>query len=506
MTIEIPGFRIQQLIAEGGMATVYLAEQESLARLVALKVLKHSGSDRDTERFLHEGRVIASLNHRSIITIHDIGSHGQHRFLSMEYHERGSLQALLEQGIAADAALDLVQTIAECLEFVHQRGIVHRDIKPGNILIRRDGTPVLTDFGVAKDVMQDRSLTMDGLALGSPYYLSPEQALGRTPDCRADLYSLGVVLFELLTGRRPFEGETAMEVIVAHVSQRVPRLPQELSIYQPLIDGLLAKSPDERFGCAETLIQEITRTRDAIQASARVRPANNALMRWVRGPTAPRGYAVVAIVLGVSVAALGFGVLGDSSHSASAPAVTTAAKSSVDPGTGDDDPGPNNPSSKVSSLGLDLVAPDDTIEPSPASYQRSVAVPADSRAAAAPANQDRAQHHEQIEAYLARAETALKRYHLTTPLEDNAYHYYSKALKLDPEHPVARRGMDRIANSYGDLAQAAIERYEYEQARRYLDRGLAVDPANERLLALRGRTKAFKDIPFRLRRQLDAWF
>ena len=517
MSIEIPGYRIQHPIAEGGMATVYLAEQESLARLVALKVLKNSGPVTDTERFVHEGRIIASLNHRSIITIHDIGSHGQHRFLSMEYHERGSLQPLIDQGVATEAALELVQTIAECLEFVHRRGIVHRDIKPGNILIRQDGTPVLTDFGVAKDVLQDKSLTMDGMALGSPYYLSPEQALGRTPDRRADLYSLGIVLFELLTGRRPFEGETAMEVIVAHVSQPIPRLPRHLSGYQPLIDGLLAKNPDERPATAQALVEEIARTRAVLSASA-TRPTPLIIeraVRWLRAQSAPIRYTTAALALGVAVTALGLGTLGGTSQ-VSAPLVLTSVAAPVDsvadPG-GLEGAGPST-TQMASLAGLDLVGPDESDAPPVASHQDTVtALPTNLQAPQDGAPQpdagsdrhDESQRQERIQAYLARAELALKSYRLTTPAGDNAYHYYAEALSLDPEHSIARQGVGRIADSYARLAQAAIERYEYEEATRYLDRGLSVDPGNRRLQALRARTKPSKDIPFRLRRQLDAW-
>jgi serine/threonine-protein kinase PpkA len=198
--VDIPGYKVERLIAEGGMATVYLATQESLDRRIALKLLKKFDKPEQSKRFINEGRIIASLNHQNIITIHDIGITGDQHYISMEYLEGGDLEARIQGGVTPAIAIDLLKTIGDCLSFVHRKGIVHRDIKPANILFRKDGTPILTDFGIAKQLEQDTRLTMDGTAMGSPDYLSPEQAECKPLDGRTDIYSLGIVLYEMLTG------------------------------------------------------------------------------------------------------------------------------------------------------------------------------------------------------------------------------------------------------------------------------------------------------------------
>ncbi len=174
--MEIPGYRIERLVAEGGMSSVFLAVQESLGRRVALKLLKKFDSAQHATRFLEEARIIASLEHRNIITIHDVGVIGERHYIAMEYLEGGSLQDRIDNGIQPEAAIDLLEDIAICLHFVHRKGIVHRDVKPSNILFHVDGTPKLTDFGIAVQRDRDQEQTMDGSAFGSPYYLSPEQA------------------------------------------------------------------------------------------------------------------------------------------------------------------------------------------------------------------------------------------------------------------------------------------------------------------------------------------
>ena len=177
MTIKIPGYKIIKPIAEGGMAAVYLAEQQSLGRRVVLKLLKKFDDVYQSARFVTEGRIIASLNHRNIITIHDIGVIGERHYIAMEFLEGGDLEMRNLEGMSVDAALDLVETIGDCLDFLHRKNIIHRDIKPANILLQ-DGQPVLADFGIALAVSAAGGgrLTETGLSLGTPHYMSPEQA------------------------------------------------------------------------------------------------------------------------------------------------------------------------------------------------------------------------------------------------------------------------------------------------------------------------------------------
>ncbi len=260
--MSAPKFKVKKRIAKGGMSSVYLAVQESLGRRVALKLMRKFDNPKQAERFLHEGRIIASLGHRNIITIHDVGVIGDRHFISMEYLEGGSLEDRIgEDGMPPAKALSILEQIAGCLRFVHRKGIVHRDIKPGNILFHSDGTPKLTDFGIAKLLDSDQDLTMDGAALGSPYYLSPEQAEGRPLDGRTDIYALGIVLYQMLTGQKPFAKASPIETIVAHLTQPIPLLPDELSGYQPLLDRMIAKNPEDRVGSAKELVYMVRELR-----------------------------------------------------------------------------------------------------------------------------------------------------------------------------------------------------------------------------------------------------
>jgi len=230
------------------MGSVYYAIQESLARPVALKILTDAASQEFSERFVNEGRIIASLNHSNIINVHDIGIAQGHHFISMEYLEGGSLEKRITRGgLTERESLNLIASIARCLSYAHKQGIVHRDVKPANILFRADGTPLLSDFGIAKSLRADNSLTKVGITLGSPHYLSPEQALAQSVDARADIYSLGIIAYELLVGEKPYDGESEIAIIVKHIEEPLPRLPERCRRYQTLLDRMTAKDPGQRF-------------------------------------------------------------------------------------------------------------------------------------------------------------------------------------------------------------------------------------------------------------------
>lgn len=264
--MKIPGYSIQRQIGQGGMAMVYYAIQESLGRPVALKVMNPLLADRPefSQRFLNEGRLLAALRHNHIITIYDIGVSEQYHYISMEYVDGGDLKQRLQHGLAPLLALDHVITLGHCLKAAHDLHIVHRDIKPVNILFRRDGTLLLTDFGVAKNLATITELTTTGSMVGSPYYISPEQALGRALDGRADIYSLGIVFYEMLVGQKPFLGDSAIEIAMQHVNNAPPFLPQELSHCQPLLDKMIAKEPQDRFPHALSLLEAAQEVRDSM--------------------------------------------------------------------------------------------------------------------------------------------------------------------------------------------------------------------------------------------------
>jgi serine/threonine-protein kinase PpkA len=259
--LNIPGYQINAHVGSGGMAVVFRAVQESLQRPVALKVLKNTESKEWTERFLNEGRILASLSHRNIITVHDIGIHDEHIYISMEYLEGGDLKARIQAGMTPKEALELLATIGEALEIAHKKGVIHRDIKPGNVLFRQDGTPVLADYGIAKDFERDTDVTVDGTVIGTPDYLAPEQARIELVDGRTDIYGLGIIFYEMMTGNKPFKGDSPVHVVFKHLNEPIPQFPEEIAVYQPLLEKMTAKDPNDRFDDATDMLAAVTEMR-----------------------------------------------------------------------------------------------------------------------------------------------------------------------------------------------------------------------------------------------------
>ncbi|MET0357432.1 MAG: serine/threonine-protein kinase, partial [Cellvibrio sp.] len=267
--MQLPGYSILRKLNSGGMATVFLATQLSLNRTVALKIMKPE-LDYDPEfhnRFQREAEIVGQLSHPNIIPIYDIGRYNGMNYISMEYLPAGSLDQKIRKGIPTNTAANYVMVIASALAHAHTKGYVHRDIKPENILFRADGSPVLTDFGIARLVKSDSSMTQVGNVMGTPYYMSPEQAKGEAIDGRSDLYSLGVLFYEMLTGMRPFQNDDALALALQHITEKPPRLPANLSAYQQVVDTLLEKNPAQRF----------QHGRDLIQSLKQVKKSNNRL-------------------------------------------------------------------------------------------------------------------------------------------------------------------------------------------------------------------------------------
>ena len=247
--IEIPGYTIHSQLGVGGMATVYLATQDSLRRDVALKVMnKAQGSESHYEkRFIHEGHDLASLSHPNIATIYDISQSGDYYYYAMELLKGGSLEDRLTQGVSLVEAFKIIIQVGEALECAHTNNIVHRDLKPSNILFREYSTPVLTDFGIAKNINRDQHLTKTGALLGTPWYMSPEQCRGGAVDGRSDQYSLCILFYELITGQLPFDAEDSIAVAMKQVTEPVPQLPENLVALQPIINIAMDKDPEQRF-------------------------------------------------------------------------------------------------------------------------------------------------------------------------------------------------------------------------------------------------------------------
>ncbi|WP_395600480.1 serine/threonine-protein kinase [Pseudomonas sp. B19125] len=259
MNIVIPGYDIEGEIGEGAMASVYLATQRSLERKVALKVMAAAlaADPSFCERFLREGKTLARLSHPHTVTIHDIGNVGELYYMAMEYLPNGTLKERIAAGLTPEQGVTLIRQIASALGYAHAQGLVHRDVKPANILFRADGTAVLSDFGIAKSLDDRTQFTQAGFAVGTPSYMSPEQARGQEIDGRADLYALGVVLYEILVGKLPYSGTDALSTALAHLTEPLPELPVHHGRYQEVLRKLLAKDPAERFPDAAALLRAL---------------------------------------------------------------------------------------------------------------------------------------------------------------------------------------------------------------------------------------------------------
>jgi hypothetical protein len=260
---KIPGYRFLHTIARSMKSEIHVAHSEELGHNVAIKVLRTGASSTadagEEERFERERELLMRIKHRAIVDVYDWGHGEDFRYIVTEYFPSGSLELRIRNLMTVKDSVDIFVQIAGALVAIHSAGLCHRDLKPANVMMRQDGRIVLIDFGLAKRVDGATHLTNAGEVRGSPYYISPEQAEGSPVDQRSDLYSLGVMFYEMLTGQRPFRGSTVIGIIQSHRNDPIPTLAPELNRFQRLIDGLLAKDPNERFPSAATALSELAR-------------------------------------------------------------------------------------------------------------------------------------------------------------------------------------------------------------------------------------------------------
>ena len=272
---EFGKYRILRLLGQGGMADVYEAEETSVGRIVALKVLPAAFA-RDEERarrFAKEIQASAKLDHPNIVSVFDVGEVDGLHYYTMSVLPGGDLNDRLKNAALTPAdALRITREIASALAYAHDNGFVHRDVKPENILFREDGSAVLTDFGIARATVGGTRMTATGLSIGTPHYMSPEQARGKDVDGRSDLYALGVVFHEMLAGKVPFDAQDSFAVGLMHINNPAPQLPPALAKFQPILDRLLAKDPADRYQNGAELIEDLER----INKGERIRPAPSA--------------------------------------------------------------------------------------------------------------------------------------------------------------------------------------------------------------------------------------
>ena len=465
------------------MATVYQAVQESLERPVALKILKDTDEPSFSQRFLAEGKTIAALRHPNIITIYDIGIVDDIHFISMELIEGGDLDDRIESGIKPKEAVDILRKLAGCLSYVHSKDVVHRDIKPGNILFREDGEPLLTDFGIAKQLGAKNKLTLDGIALGSPFYLSPEQSQCKKLDGRADIYSLGIVFYEMLTGRRPFEGKAPIDTILMHLQEPLPKLKKSLQLYQPLLDKMTDKAAKNRYRNCDALIKAIDKLGEADGPAVKRKKAET---KKAADEDLNRYQTVTGF----------YGQGQTQTMTQQAPQHKTApmAKPQKDPfsrmrlwaifimltvvflWSG-------MPLWLLGKMGLYSPPVEHSDSPIAFDWKNSQFSPAKNSDTKA---DQTTRENPSIADYLRLARTRLVNNRLTLPADDNAWLYYKKALSIDPKHPEALKGLDAIADRYVKLAREALGKNNSLRAKKYLKRSLQVSPqhtASRQLLA-----------------------
>jgi eukaryotic-like serine/threonine-protein kinase len=258
-------YRIDARVARGATSTIYKAYQEKLDRYVAVKVLSPHFIDEPgfLDRFYQEARAVARLDHPNILPVYDFDQVGEIVYIVMKYVNTGTLRNVMRGPLDLPYTVEIVTQVGLALGYAHKQGVVHRDIKPGNILIADNNWALLTDFGLAKILEGNQRLTRTGAGVGTPEYMSPEQAQGKPTDGRADLYSLGAMLYEMLTGRLPFESESGIAVAMKHVSDPVkpPRMyrPDLPPAVEQVIMTALEKDPDRRHPTAEAMLTALTR-------------------------------------------------------------------------------------------------------------------------------------------------------------------------------------------------------------------------------------------------------
>ena len=274
---RIPGYRRARLLARGSVSQLYVAESEKVGALVALKVTPsrrdESGVDLALARFIQEYEIAQRVRHANIVRLYELGVADDHAYLAMEYFHNGDLRRRMRAGLSPSEALGFAGQIARALGALHEEGILHRDLKPGNVMLRLNEQVALIDFGLAKHEGLGLEITDAGLIFGTPHYMSPEQGHGQELDARSDLYSLGVVLYEMLTGLKPFSADNPMTIIYMHRNAPRPRLPEPIAGLQPLLDRMLGKRPEDRFPDAGQTAEAIEAARAAWLVSGAAVPA-----------------------------------------------------------------------------------------------------------------------------------------------------------------------------------------------------------------------------------------
>ena len=453
--MEIPGYKIYREIGKGGMATAYLAKQESLEREVVLKVLNlsaHNHSETLIERFLAEGRIVAALKHPNIITIFDIGIADDALYISMEYVDGGDLKSRMGSPMDPLEALEFTYKIGSGLDAAHKHGIIHRDVKPANILFRDDDTLLLSDFGIAKQVDLDSDLTATGMFIGSPNYVSPEQAGGQEVDGRTDIYSTGCIFYEMLTGEKPYQANNVLDIVIQHKQAPIPTLPADNKDLQPLLNKMMAKDPKDRFENTAIMNAYIESLINKRKSPTPASSHKETTQTGVSGSKQSKYFNILLVLLFIS--AMFYGSLNFLEIRIKRQEIKS-----------------DNVTIKTA-LPENLKSPVGTI---PVIAENKNEGNREEKTAAS---------NEVVNALLWLGKQSLEEYRLTYPPKDNAYYYFSRLMEIDPQSKAARLGILNIAERYAILAEQALLNNDLDKTEAYLNIGLKLDPENETLLQI----------------------
>ena len=500
--MKIPGYKLLELIATGGTASVYLGIQKSLDRKVAIKILNKLDENEQSERFLEEGSIIASLNHKNIITVHDIGKIRNYHYIAMEYMENASLADKIKRGMNLRQVFEVMTGIGECLQYVHDRGLVHRDIKPANILFHKDGTPKLSDFGIAKKLGNNQEDTLDGYALGSPYYVSPEFVVGNPVDHKTDLYGLGIVFYEMITGEKPYMEKSHVQTMVAHVEKPIPDLPDQFSQYQPFLNKLIAKSPKNRYSSAREMVNEIRAIKSAEKNGNSSRNRNkkpNSVARYWSFPGKLAASVAVAIG-GIAIVSNLNGTLNlQSSAKSGIRTVETENQVSITPSS---KKSPTNTSTDTSRINATEAhasnssinhshrtksTSPDLLKTAPGILSQNQRIASEDYDYIPREPQPESQsilEKKSLEELHASAKSAMKEYRLTHPAGNSSYDYYQQILEIDPDNQEALEGIKSLTEIYVALSRKQLDEGNLKIAAVYYDRGMALDPGNLNLMSI----------------------
>ena len=472
---EIPGYRVLRRIGKGGMSQVYLGVQESLDRQVAIKVMSPAAltDEISKQRFEHEARTIAKLEHPCIVGIHEVGRTRQGLlYYVLPYLAKGHLgQRDFTQD--EDRAVEVLRSLLSALEYAHARGIVHRDVKAENVLFDNADRPLLTDFGIALSKRDSTRITTAGLAVGSGGYMAPEQARGEVVDGRADLYSVGVLAYELLTGHLPFQAADPLALALMHAQDPVPRLPAEKKHWQPFIDRAMAKSPDNRYRNAQQMLGALNQIAAGKRAEPMINPelVKGVFERWWKPVLATASAALLAAVAIVW--------LMDGRDEPETPAgdFFTVEEAPPQPAAADE-------SAPAAVVAEPPPAPvPDTAEPLPP--------PADEPPAPATAfDQVRAEVATSTLDYdptrpgareLSAARRQIQRQRLSLPAGDNAMETLRAARQVAPREPALFRLADEVIAYYSTRVVAAVEAGDDGAARQNYERAAPFAAEMDRL-------------------------